>query len=315
MKPSPQTLSDLAKVSLPEGVTLTELAPDYPALQVETPTCSATLALHGAHLIHWQPQHTQQSVLYTSPDAIYQEGKAIRGGIPLCWPWFNAHPTAPDKHPSHGIARNRFWQLQQVSLAGNNIEIELTLVPDQAIASHVTFPFELRASFTLGQSLTASLSAKNLSTEPVLIGGALHSYLAVSDISQVSVNGLQNTPYIDTTQTPEPHLTQRQRDLTIDSEIDRIYYGSSNRIHLHDPQWNRCLTVANDSSLTSVIWNPWQEKARQLGDLPDQDYRRFLCIEAANARHDARVILPSQTNQDSGTDRPHHHLSTTITVA
>ena len=301
----------LESLPLPEGVTLTELAPDYPALQIETPACSATLALHGAHLTHWQPRHTPHPVLYTSPTAIYKEGKAIRGGIPLCWPWFNAHPTAPDQHPSHGIARNRFWQLSSVSRAGDEITIQLTLTRDKEVATHVPFDCSLTASFRIGTSLEASLFGKNLSSQPVRMGGALHSYFTVSDISNITLTGLQNTPFIDTTQTPETTQNQHEEKLTIAAETDRIYYGTRNKASLHDSEWQRRINISGSDSLTTVVWNPWQEKAAALTDLPDEDYRRFLCVETANARHDARVILPSKKDNPSG---PSQHLSTTLTV-
>ncbi|MEM9079477.1 MAG: D-hexose-6-phosphate mutarotase [Verrucomicrobiota bacterium] len=290
---------------LPEGVTEIELAPNYPALQINTPACSATLALHGAHLTHWQPKHTPHPVLYTSPTAIYKEGKAIRGGIPLCWPWFNAHPTAPDQHPSHGVARNRFWKLESATQINENLEVILTLPATPTIREHVPFDYDLRARFTLGHTLTLSLETTNLSPQPIPVGGALHTYFAISNTSNIHLTGLQNTPYLDTTTTPESDLTQPEEQLAISSEVDRIYYGTSNPVIITDPAWKREINVSKESSLTTVIWNPWTEKAAALADLPDEAYHDFVCIEACNARHDTRILLPNQT----------HTLATTISLS
>ena len=283
-------------ITLPTGIKEITLAENYPALEIETALGSATLALHGAHLTHWQPAHTSQPVLYTSPTAIYREGKAIRGGIPLCWPWFNAHPAAPEQHPSHGVARNRFWTLESATIEDDVAEIVLTLPPSLEIEQHVPFPFALKAIFTLGKEATIALETTNLSQEDVPVGGALHTYFALSQIDKVTLAGLQNTPFIDTTTAPETTSTQDEEDLTISTEVDRIYYDTADPVTLHDPTWDRDITVTRVGSLTAVVWNPWQELAAALGDLPDEAYQDFVCIEAANARHDARILAPGATH-------------------
>lgn len=289
---------------LPAGITNVTLADNYPALQIDLPTCQATLALHGAHLTHWQPAHTPHPVLYTSPTAIYREGKAIRGGVPLCWPWFNAHPTAPEQHPSHGVARDRFWELKSATTTNEAAVLTLTLPTSPAIAEHVLFPYQLEATFTLGKTCRIELATTNLSSQNIPIGGALHTYLALSQIAQIDLHGLQNTSYLDTTTSPEEDLSQPEESLRIGHEVDRIYYGTQYPITLHDPTWKRTITVAKEGSLSTVIWNPWIQKATALGDLPNEGYQDFVCIEAANARHDSRILPPGQS----------HRLSTTLSV-
>ncbi|MDP0491724.1 MAG: D-hexose-6-phosphate mutarotase [Verrucomicrobiota bacterium JB023] len=291
-------------MTLPNGVSEIELAPGYPALKIETPFCSAVLALHGAHLTHWQPSQAAEPVIYNSPEAIYREGKAIRGGIPLCWPWFNAHPSAPDQHPSHGVARNRFWEVDFVAEKDGNIIVRLVLTPDEAIAAHVPFDFELVAHFVLGESLEMELTTTNRTSAPVPVGGALHTYYQVSGISQVKLHGLQNTPYLDTTVAPEGDVRQEEEELAIEGEVDRIYYGTANEVTILDEGWQRRLKVAKKGSLTTVVWNPWTEKAAALGDLPDEGYRDFVCVEACNARHDTRIVAPGES----------HTLATSVVV-
>lgn len=283
-------------LTVPDGVTLGELAPGYPALLIHTPACAATLALHGAHLTHWQPVHAAHPVLYTSPTAIYREGKAIRGGIPICWPWFNAHPTDPAQHPSHGVARNRFWELQSAEMCGSVLHLTLILPTSAEIQAHYPFAHEVAVHLTLGQTCKVELVTTNLSQENIPVGGALHTYLAVSSIDKVTVNGLGNTPYLDTTSSPEGQITQSEKELRISQEVDRIYTGTANDTLLHDEGYGRSLSVGKAGSLTTVIWNPWQEKAGALADLPDEGFRDFLCIEACNARQDARIIAPGESH-------------------
>jgi len=291
-------------MDLPDGITPIELAPGYPGYQIETPLCTATLALHGAHLTHWQPRHTPHPVIYTSPSAIYREGKAIRGGIPLCWPWFNAHPTHPELHPSHGIARKQFWKFESAMRIRDNIEIVLTLEASEESKAHVPFPFELKARFLFSDNLTVRLETTNLSNEPTPVGGAVHSYFAVSSIDEIELEGLQNTPYFDTTVSPHLNTSQSQPELIITDEIDRIYYGTANPITLQDPAWKREIVISKENSLSTVIWNPWTEKAATLDDLPDHAYKDFVCIESCNAKQDTRIIAPDQT----------HALATQIAV-
>jgi len=283
-------------LSLPDGITEIALAEGYSALQIKTPACQATLALHGAHLTHWQPSHTRQPVLYTSPTTHYREGKAIRGGVPLCWPWFNAHPIDPQKYPSHGVARNRFWTLESATIDGTTAKIILTLPATPEIKEHVPFAYHLRAIFTLGETCVITLETTNQSEENIPVGGALHTYLALSQIDHINLAGLQNTPYLDTTAEPEAHQVQQEALLAITGEVDRIYFGTQNPIQLHDPTWKRTITVSKEESLSTVVWNPWLEKATALGDLPDQAYQDFVCIEASNARQDTRILAPGETH-------------------
>lgn len=292
-------------LSLPAGICEVELAEGYPAMQIETAACKATLALHGAHVTQWQPAHAKHPVIYNSPTAVYREGKAIRGGIPLCWPWFNAHPSDPKTHPSHGVARNRFWQLVSAEALNGQIVFRLMLEQTDAVGEHVPFDFKLIASISFGETLEVELQTENLSSQPIPVGGALHTYLAISNIADISISGLQNTPFIDTTTDPDTLATDSDEKLEIAAEVDRTYYGTGNPVTVHDSGWDRTITIGKRNSLTTVVWNPWVEKAAALGDLPDEAYHDFLCVEAANARHDTRVVLPNKT----------HSLVTTVSVA
>lgn len=266
------------KTNLPPSVRLSDKVPGYPIFEIAHPTCTARVALHGAHVMSWKPVD-EEEVLYLSPEAVFREGKPIRGGIPVCWPWFNKHPADPDQ-PSHGLVRGRFWEL-------------LDAFEDSSV---VTLRFGIQvgiwnAEVTVkaGEELDVVLESKNVSEVPILVSGALHPYLVVSDIGQVRVVGLDGCAYLDTV--GEPEMRKQKGDVTFGGEVDRIYESSSS-ILLVDDLSGRTILIEKSGSPSTVIWNPWVEKAAALGDLPDDDYRCFCCIEAAIANDRAEIVMP-----------------------
>lgn len=274
------------------SVSTVEPAPGYPVLEIDHPTCVALVARHGAHVMEWRPRHTADPVLYLSPDAVFREGKAIRGGIPLCWPWFGAHPTDASQ-PSHGFARTAFWTHAATDEDEAGVTLRFSFEKDGLTAL---------AALRLGETLTVSLETTNRRSEPAPLSGALHSYLKVGDIRAVCVGGLEGSEYLDTTGTP---VWRRQRGaVTITEEVDRNY-DSSRSCRLVDDALGRILVIEKEGSPTTVVWNPWIEKAAALGDLPDEGYRDFLCIEAAIANDRAVKLAPGES----------HTLSTTIRLA
>ena len=246
-----------------------DLVSGYPVLEIEHPLCSARVALHGAHVMSWSPAG-EEEVLYLSPDAVLREGKAIRGGIPICWPWFNAHPKDP-KLPSHGVARNQFWELESKSCDDDGVTLKLRLVSDD---------WKAVTTIRLGRSLEVSFESFNLGDQPLMVSGALHTYLRVGDVGEISIRGLEDADYLDTV--GERVVRRQDGPIVIDREVDRIY-ASSSSVRLEDPAMMRSITVEKNESPSTVVWNPWVEKAAALGDLPDEDYLKFVCIEAAIA--------------------------------
>lgn len=265
-------------MNLPRSVSLIEIFPKFLVFQIEHETCSARVALHGAHVMSWRPRD-EEEVLYLSPDAIFSEGKAIRGGIPICWPWFNAHPTNSEM-PSHGLVRGRFWELLDASEneAGVTLRFE---VKDGIWNALVT----VRA----GEDLEVSLESRNPNEIPLVVSGALHSYLAVSDIEQVRALNLDGAEYLDTV--GEPTMRKQRGDVRFSEELDRIYESRSG-VLLVDDLSGRTILIEKSGSPSTVVWNPWVKKAAALGDLPDEDYRKFCCIEAAIANDRAEIVPP-----------------------
>jgi D-hexose-6-phosphate mutarotase len=260
----------------------------------------AELYLQGGHLTHWQP-HGAAPVLFLSRRAAYAAGKAIRGGVPLIFPWFGAHAT-DRQAPMHGFARARDWRLL-TSGTGPEGAVVLELGLDDDAATRRLWPpaFALRYRVTIGATLHLALEVVNTSPAPFTFEAALHTYLAVGDVEAVAVSGLEGAVYLD-----KVDAFARKRHgagpLRLTGETDRVFLGTRARCVVDDPVLGRRLIVDKTGSATTVVWNPGMVKARDIADL--DDWRRMLCVETANAADDA-VTLPAGG---------HHLMSATLAV-
>ena len=281
------------------SICCTEAITGYPILEIDHPAVRARVALHGAHLMEWTPAG-QAAGLYLSPDAVYQPGKPIRGGVPVCWPWFGPS-TVDSSLPMHGFARIRFWEPGEFSEDETGVTLKFTLNDDEETRRLWPHAFRLELTISLGATLRLALRMMNPGDAPYTITGALHTYLTVGDIHQVTVSGLSGVDYLDTVGTPARH--RQEGDLVFDREIDRGY-DTASPITLHDPALQRDLIITGTGSHSAVVWNPWIAKSRLLADLPDEAYLRFLCVETANAREDSVTVPPGGM----------HELTTTIRV-
>lgn len=267
-------------------VHLTEAAPGYPVYVIDHPAATARVALHGAHLLEWTPAG-EAPVIYLSPEAIYQQGKAIRGGIPVCWPWFGPHPNDPSK-PAHGLARSRCWALAETAETDAGVVLTFTLTDDPATRQLWPHAFMLQLRMTIGASLDLALQMTNTGDTPCTVTGALHTYFSVADIHQTRVGGLEGTEYLDQVQARGVH--RQTGDVRISSEVDREYL-TTRPVTIHDAASGRILTLGSSGSGCTVVWNPWIAKSRTLTDLPGAAWQHFLCVETANAWRDT-ILLP-----------------------
>jgi glucose-6-phosphate 1-epimerase len=263
---------------LPASVRLNEDLEHYPIYEIAHPRCVGRVALHGAQVLSWRPVD-EDEVLYLSPDAVFREGKAIRGGLPICWPWFNAHPTNPEM-PSHGMARTRFWKF--ISASEDDEGVEMNFEMSEGI-------WNAAVTIKLGEALEVILETRNPNEIPIVVSGALHPYFAVSDIEQVRIVNLEGADFLDTV--GEPTQRKQKGALVFKGEVDSIY-DSSNNILLVDDESGRTLLIEKSGSPSTVVWNPWAEKSAALTDLPDDGYQKFCCIEAAIANDKAVIVMP-----------------------
>ncbi len=300
-----QTVAQLtSEFGLPDLLAFDESHPGMPRLRVQTPACTAELYLQGAHLTAWQPA-SQQPVLFLSERAVFAPGKAIRGGIPVVFPWFASPDTSPVPTPpgagSHGFARTAPWTLRFAALAGDDLHLSLTL--DQTPETPATDAmrtagfsgFGLALELILGPTLTLRLSVANSGNEPLFYEEALHAYLAVGDSERVTVEGLAGTEYLDKTENFARH-TQTERELRFIGETDRPYLNTTAPITLHDSVLGRRLRLRRANSRTAVTWNPGPELAAKLADLPPDAWREFVCLETANVAENAITLQPGEAH-------------------
>ena len=279
------------RTDLPTGITLDQGHGGLPRLSVATVPCTAEVYLHGAHLCRWQPRGQAQPVLWMSRASRFEAGAPIRGGVPICFPWFG--PKAGDPSvPVHGVARISPWTLVRAEVEPDGTAvIVLSLASNAAPQPAAPQAFTLTFTARLGESLSMALTAANTGQTPLTFEEALHTYFAVSDVRRVSVDGLAGATFIDKTDAGA-RKTQDAAPIAIVAETDRLYLNTSAPVTLADPGFGRRIIVSKTGSLASVVWNPWVAKSRAMPDFGDDEWPGMICIETANAADHAITLQP-----------------------
>ncbi len=255
---------------------------------------SASIMLHGAHLTHYQPDG-QEPVLWMSQKSWFEPGKPIRGGVPICFPWFGG--SGPAGSPIHGVVRLRAWEFISARvLADGRVEAVLATRSDDETRKFWPHDFVLKFTVTVGPSLTMALNTTNIGDAPFEIAEALHTYFAVSDIHRVMVRGLENHRYIDTAGGTHAERQQGDEPITFAAECDRDYVAAAGPVVLDDPGMSRRITIDKRGSESTVVWNPWTAKAARMPDFGDEEWPGMLCIETANIGDDAVTIKPGKSH-------------------
>lgn len=274
---------------------------DLPVVKIRNAHATATVALHGGQVLTFQPNGSAP-VLWVSARAIYAVGTPLRGGIPVCWPWFGPHPTLSHA-PAHGLARTAIWQVLGSRVAqGGTTELRLGLEDDDTRRALWPHRFSLQLVVTVGGQLEVDMIAANRDSVPFSYSGALHSYFNVGDVTRITIHGLDGCTYVD--QTDGRRRKEQSGPLTIAGETDRIYLDTSADCVIDDPALERRIRIAAAGSSSTVVWNPWVDRARRLADFADDEYRHMLCVETANAADDSVRLEPDQE----------HHLRAIISV-
>ncbi len=263
-------------------------------LEIDNPLATAKIALQGGHVMAWQPKFLSDPVLWLSSNARYTKGRSIRGGVPICWPWFGNHPTDSSLCP-HGFARVIPWRVMDVDATPTGAtRIILSMQETGETKRQLGYPFELSLVITIGRRLRVDLATTNLADHPFVISEAFHTYFNVSDIANIEVTGLQDYVYADKRIKYERNVEHGA--LTFDdAEYDRVYIDHSSDSAIHDKGYNRIIHVAKSGSHTTVVWNPGKEKAAQMSDMGTGDeWRKTICVETTNALDNMVVINPGR---------------------
>lgn len=250
---------------------------DVPVIHVRHPKATADISLFGGQVLRFQPTHSHQR-LWLGEKAIFNHSTAIRGGIPLCWPWFGNHKPGPDplSQPAHGFARQSLWDLDHSESDEQEARLRLSLSANEHTLSLWPHHFELQLDIIIGESLTLALTSKNTGTKPWSYTGAFHSYFATDDIRQSELRGL-GRPYLDSVDNGSP--CNGNGTLAFAKTLDHVYTAPETNCVLSLPQGTTQIAATGHDSL--VAWSPWREGAAVMADLADDDYLRMFCVEPA----------------------------------
>jgi D-hexose-6-phosphate mutarotase len=288
---SPHTLNDLYGIAgfieFKEGVS------DFTFAHIKNRYGCAEISLYGGQVTHFQLAD-DEPILWMSHLSKFIPGKAIRGGVPICWPWFGPHANDPSL-PQHGIARISNWSLVDTCLLGDE-QVKVVLRCDQEKIDQLPQwkDVELELSITLGKTLKLELCTRNRRQEAVVIGGALHTYFKVDDIDHVIVQGLESTHYLD--KLDQYKRKFQEKSVVFVGETDREYLDTHSDCFLIDNVKSRTLKVSKEGGSTTVLWNPWRINSKKMADFSDDGFKHMVCIEAAITAHDLKAILPGESH-------------------
>ena len=281
-----------------QTVTLTDSVQQYqksspalPLLHISNQSCEAVIALQGAHLLQFKP-HSGAELLWLSPNAIFAEGTAIRGGIPVCLPWFGVNQKDPSK-PKHGFVRNQDWQLSEVHEPDPHItELVFTFESSTEDLTLFPHPFSAQLHIALSNEIELKLTLHNRSASNAEFSWALHSYHPVANLSSTAVAGLSGLNYLDNLQGLKPTL--QDGNIRFNEEVDRVYESvpAAQKI-LGQPAINIC----GQNCETAIVWNPGAENAAAMSDVGEGIHQQFVCVERGAAFGNSWVLAPGESRQ------------------
>ena len=253
---------------------------DLPFIEIKNNSATALISIYAAQVLSFQPIDATEDLLFLSEQSCYEVGKAIRGGIPICWPWFGSDPQDVEGL-SHGFVRNDYWTVIDVS-ALSPFETKVTLNFTPSNPSDTTWPYDyaLELQISIGSELRLELLTRNLGDQAFTITQAFHSYFKVGNIEQVQILGLEGAEYLD--KCDEDTQKYQTELLMINAEVDRIYNGLEKTLIIDDAALQRRIEIRSSSHKSTVVWNPWLIRSEELEDLAADSYQSFLCLETGN---------------------------------
>jgi glucose-6-phosphate 1-epimerase len=280
---------DLRKHEIPDRVSIVSGDGDLPKIKIQTDWSAAEIYLLGAQVTEFQ-KNGEPPLLFLSRASEFAVGKAIRGGVPVIFPWFGARQG----FPSHGFARGTEWEWEGSSAAPDgSVTLRFRLPIDAHTADWP--PANVTYAVTVSDELILELTVTNPSpTESLSFESCLHTYFAIGDIAAVEITGLQGTTYIDKVDNFTAKLESAQA-IRIKAETDRVYLDTTGAVEIHDSPWHRGIRVEKTGSASTVVWNPWADKARQMSDFGDDEYKQMVCVEAGSVGKNRINLAPNKS--------------------
>jgi len=257
---------------------------------ISTMWSSAEIYLQGAHITNFR-KHGEPSLTFMSQCSRFTEGQPIRGGIPVVFPWFGMR----EGMGNHGFARVKEWELKEFAPAPDGSVSVRFRLPDCPEASSFP-PFTADYVITVSDALTLQLIVANKSTDdPLTFENCFHTYFEVGDITAISILGLKDISYLDKVAN-FAQKTETNDAIRISSEVDRIYFGTTGPVEIHDPRLGRKIRIEKQGSNSTVLWNPWIARSQQMPDFGNDEYQRMVCIESGNVSSNEMTLPPGRTS-------------------
>jgi len=280
------TPAQTSPFDLPGHVQFIDSRPGLPVAHITTTHATAQVALQGAQLLAWQPIG-QRPVIWVSKAAVFELGKPVRGGVPVCWPWFGALAG----QSAHGFVRTRMWQVRGSAVdAAGQVVLRLGIHDDASTRAVWDHAFDLELVVTVGATLTLDLITRNTGETPLTVSEALHTYFCVGDIHTTRVQGLDGCSYSDKVQAGMQ--CQQQGDVLFNGETDRVYFNTTSDSLVKDAAWQREIRISKQGSDATVVWNPWSERQKSFADMAAGEFKDMLCVETANAGPHQITVAP-----------------------
>jgi D-hexose-6-phosphate mutarotase/predicted GNAT family N-acyltransferase len=275
-----------ARFAIPGRLRFQDSGAGLPVAEITTPDAMARVAVQGGQVLEWQP-NGQKPVIWVSRAAVYQTGKGVRGGVPVCWPWFGQL----EGKGAHGFVRVRMWEVREAKTdLADTVVLRLGIKDDESTRAQWDHAFDLELIVTVGAALKMELVTRNTGDKPFTITDGLHTYFRVGDIKQTKVQGLDGTEYLD--KVSDFAKVRQSGAVTFSGETDRVYINTTTDCLIEDPVFGRTIRVAKAGSTSTVVWNPWTEKEKAFADMAAGEYADMVCVETVNASPDEVTLAP-----------------------
>jgi glucose-6-phosphate 1-epimerase len=284
------TVASHHQFEIPETAQVVAGNGGMPKVRITSPEVAGEMYLHGAHVTSWKPAGSEE-VLFLSSQSPWEHGRAIRGGIPICFPWFGGKADDPTA-PAHGFVRTKSWQLESIAQVGSGVAVTMFTESDESTKRWWPVDFRLVHRVSFLSQLHLQLVLTNTGRTALRFEEALHTYHRVANIRESRLLGLDGIRYLD--KTDRNREKTQQGAIVIESETDRVYLDTQVPVELEDRIMRRRTRVTKQNSRTTVVWNPWVEKAHSLSDFADDEWRQMICVECSNVGDFALVLAPGE---------------------
>jgi glucose-6-phosphate 1-epimerase len=278
MNPTTDAISSYSHLAIPGVAQIVPGQGNLPKIHISTSQADADIYIHGAQVTSWCPKGAEE-VIFLSEQSRWEDGKAIRGGIPVCFPWFRAKSDNASA-PAHGLVRTKSWKLGSITKSGDTVVVALSTESDENTRKLWPYEFRLIHRITIGRELKLELITANTGKAAFHIEEALHTYYRVADVNEIRVAGLDGTNFLDHTDSNKEKV--QHGDVILSKATDNAYLNTTADLDVLDPRLKRQIHIKKAGSNSTVVWNPWAAGAKALADMGDEEWQSMLCVEASN---------------------------------